>query len=509
LPDHSSISLKAATATPAAVKDAMPVQQQLQNEPEIKPFQKTSIQFKLAIGSPDDPLEHEADAMADTIMRMPEQNFIQRKCADCEEEKLQRKLSVSFIQRKESSAGVQASDAISNQINATKGNGSSMDSNTQSFMQSRFGADFSEVKIHTGGESIQMNRELNAKAFTVGNDIYFNEGQYNPNSGEGKHLLAHELTHTVQQGGGHKAGMVQRAEIDDDPVLCERLLDLTPMLEAHINGILASVQGIANGGQRVQAVYNALGAGSPFSHIENWCEALPSGYQNRVPVESSRYATNLYGTRTGSLILPAWLRGERAMGTLINIGGLCIGSDKLGHFFQQGRDYFYIADTLGMGDSYAVGFGQWLEGIMPADPGIRAWIEQMDDAYWPGFARLVAGIPFWQGVYGLSTTGVYSNADLEANRNGMEFYRRVFASPSVVFSAAAYINGQWNERMNPNCFGDDMRRLVAANDPEFTRAYREAVTRAVAEHPYSVNAYTGMGIFESLIPPFIERYTCH
>lgn len=67
-------------------------------------------------------------------------------------------------------------------------------------MQSRFGADFSDVKIHTGGEAILMKRELNAKAFTVGNDIYFNEGQYNPNSGEGKHLLAHELVHTVQQG---------------------------------------------------------------------------------------------------------------------------------------------------------------------------------------------------------------------------------------------------------------------------------------------------------------------
>ena len=114
------------------------------------------IQFKLAIGSPDDPLEHEADAMADTIMRMPEQNFIQRKCSHCdEEEKLQRKPLASYIQRKESSSGIVASDAVSNQINATKGGGSNMDSHTQSFMQSRFGADFSDVKIHTGSEAIK------------------------------------------------------------------------------------------------------------------------------------------------------------------------------------------------------------------------------------------------------------------------------------------------------------------------------------------------------------------
>jgi Domain of unknown function (DUF4157) len=160
-----------------------------------------------------DPLEHEADAMADKVMRMQEvpsvaatgAGGIQRKCDGCaeeEEEKVQRKPLASFIQRKESSAGTVASDAVSNQINTSKGSGSNMDSHIQSFMQSRFGADFGDVKIHTGGEAIQMNRELNAKAFTVGNDIYFNEGQYNPGSGEGKHLLAHELTHTIQQGYG-------------------------------------------------------------------------------------------------------------------------------------------------------------------------------------------------------------------------------------------------------------------------------------------------------------------
>ncbi len=166
------------------------------------------LQPKLSIGAVNDPMEYEADAMADKVMSMHElpsvaagnAGGIQRKCSHCEEEeKVQRKPLASFIQRKESSAVTVASDSVSNQINATKGSGSSMDRHTQSFMQNRFGTDFNDVKIHTGGEAIQMNRELSAKAFTVGNDIYFNEGQYNPNSDEGKHLLAHELTHTVQQ----------------------------------------------------------------------------------------------------------------------------------------------------------------------------------------------------------------------------------------------------------------------------------------------------------------------
>jgi hypothetical protein len=74
-----------------------------------------------------------------------------------------------------------------------------MDHETKNFMESHFGIDFSNVKIHTGSEAVQMSRELNAQAFAVGNDIYFNEGKYNPNFDSGKHLLAHELTHTVQQ----------------------------------------------------------------------------------------------------------------------------------------------------------------------------------------------------------------------------------------------------------------------------------------------------------------------
>lgn len=191
------------------------------------------VQPKLTVGAVNDPLEHEADAMADSVMNMQEvpviantcTNGVQRKCAHCEEEeKVQRKPLASFIQRKESAHGVTASDAVSSQINASKGKGNNMDGNTQSFMQKRFGSDFSDVKIHTGGEAIQMSRELNAKAFTVGSDIYFNDGQYDPASNEGKCLLAHELTHTVQQGSG--SSLVQR-KIRVDPGLSLNTMGFT------------------------------------------------------------------------------------------------------------------------------------------------------------------------------------------------------------------------------------------------------------------------------------------
>ncbi|MBL7749667.1 MAG: DUF4157 domain-containing protein [Chitinophagaceae bacterium] len=182
------------------------------------------VQCSLAIGAVNDPLEQEADNMADKVMSMQEvpapaagnASGIQRKCAACEEEeKVQRKPLASFIQRKEATGGMVASPTVTSQINATKGQGSMMDSTTQSFMESRFGTDFSNINIHTGGEAIQMSRDLNAKAFTVGNDIYFNEAQYNPNSSEGKHLLAHELTHTVQQGGDFQKKIDRKLSVTD------------------------------------------------------------------------------------------------------------------------------------------------------------------------------------------------------------------------------------------------------------------------------------------------------
>jgi hypothetical protein len=71
-------------------------------------------------------------------------------------------------------------------------------------MEPRFGNDFSSVRIHTGSNAVQMNKELHAQAFTHGSDLYFNEGKYNPGSNSGKQLLAHELTHVVQQTGAKK-----------------------------------------------------------------------------------------------------------------------------------------------------------------------------------------------------------------------------------------------------------------------------------------------------------------
>ncbi|MDJ1183704.1 DUF4157 domain-containing protein [Roseofilum casamattae] len=94
-----------------------------------------------------------------------------------------------------------ASSNVENKVKSSEGGGSSLSPTTKNFMESRFDNDFSNVRVHTDSSAVQMNKDLGAKAFTHKNDIYFNSGQYNPSSSTGKHLIAHELTHTIQQTG--------------------------------------------------------------------------------------------------------------------------------------------------------------------------------------------------------------------------------------------------------------------------------------------------------------------
>jgi hypothetical protein len=93
--------------------------------------------------------------------------------------------------------GGQISDALSNRIQSQRGGGSSLDSGTQKSMEAAFGDRFDDVRIHTGSEADSLNRSVSAKAFTTGTDIFFSEKA----SPQDSNLLAHELTHVVQQRG--------------------------------------------------------------------------------------------------------------------------------------------------------------------------------------------------------------------------------------------------------------------------------------------------------------------
>jgi hypothetical protein len=127
-------------------------------------------------------------------------DYIQRETMPEEEEIAQAKL----IQKRNNSEQGQVSENIETSIQQVRGNGQALDDNLQQQMGHAMGADFSGVKVHTDSQSDQLNRSIQAKAFTTGKDIFFRQGEYNPSSRDGQELIAHELTHTIQQTGGQK-----------------------------------------------------------------------------------------------------------------------------------------------------------------------------------------------------------------------------------------------------------------------------------------------------------------
>ncbi|MEO1126844.1 MAG: DUF4157 domain-containing protein, partial [Cyanobacteria bacterium J06639_16] len=90
---------------------------------------------------------------------------------------------------------------LESSINRAKGSGQALDPNLQQSMGQSMGADFSGVKVHTDAQADELNRSIQAKAFTTGEDVFFRKGEYNPGSQSGQELIAHELTHVVQQNG--------------------------------------------------------------------------------------------------------------------------------------------------------------------------------------------------------------------------------------------------------------------------------------------------------------------
>lgn len=206
---------------------------------------KVNVQAKLIVGPPHDRFEQEADRVAEQVMRSasagepilgtqeaaevePVRPFrgpglergrlqcapaitalrsqrvapsgvgelVQRKCSQCEsDEELQR------ASRGDAEATPAVATVTQGTIERLKPGGQPLDNSVRAFMETRFQRDFSAVRIHADAETTKVARSLNARAFTVGRNIFFDHDEFRPSSSAGKKLLAHELTHAVQQTG--------------------------------------------------------------------------------------------------------------------------------------------------------------------------------------------------------------------------------------------------------------------------------------------------------------------
>lgn len=179
------------------------------------------LQAKLTVSAPDDIHEQEADRVAEEVMRMPgggdaapsgsRGKRLQKKCVPCAgggapcgkcaaEETLSMKRGASDH--------TSPSAAPSVVHEALRSPGEPLDSATRTFMETRFGEDFSRVRVHADAEAGESSRAMNALAYTVGRDVVFGAGEYAPQTPSGRRLLAHELAHVVQQGFSNR--QVQR-----------------------------------------------------------------------------------------------------------------------------------------------------------------------------------------------------------------------------------------------------------------------------------------------------------
>ncbi|WP_437991230.1 eCIS core domain-containing protein [Sorangium sp. So ce145] len=173
------------------------------------------IQRKATVSSPGDPFEREADEVADKVMRMAKPApigaapvAIQRMCADCEEEK-------TLQTKRAPSADACATLNTGAAVREAERGGEPLPRAERDFFEPRFGYDFSRVRVHADAQAASSAKGLHARAYTFGSDIVFGAGEYAPQEEKGRRLLAHELTHVVQQHGSTPA-RVQRVSVEEE-----------------------------------------------------------------------------------------------------------------------------------------------------------------------------------------------------------------------------------------------------------------------------------------------------
>jgi hypothetical protein len=203
--------------------------QPLQGSPSSPPqVGQIPLQRKLAIGAVDDPLEHEADAVANRVMRMPDPAAIstaahagkqlQRKCScgssasgECDSCKKEKE---GMLQRSASSAPpAEFAPPIVHDVLGTSGQ--PLDGATRAFFEPRFGRDLGSVRVHADSRASESARAVNARAYTVGSQIVFEGSASNLRTKDGQNLLAHELAHVAQQGLLSAPSNVSTAAVDD------------------------------------------------------------------------------------------------------------------------------------------------------------------------------------------------------------------------------------------------------------------------------------------------------
>lgn len=226
------------------------------------------IQAKLTVNQPGDRFEQEADRVAREVMRGPDRLLasgppsIQRQCARCQAE--ERHFDVEEKHEDDKTIHRKEAEGLSPQpegkIRQVLNEGSPLPQLARRFFEGRFGRDFSQVRIHTGTRAAESARSLNAKAYTHGHNIVFGSGEFAPQTTAGRTLLAHELTHTVQQGAAPEAPVIQRTIGDGHDLQAPRFAGNIQLEAAFDNELLIGKpgKGTVTNGLAVRLIQQSL-----------------------------------------------------------------------------------------------------------------------------------------------------------------------------------------------------------------------------------------------------------
>lgn len=158
-------------------------------------------QPKLLVGSANDQYEQEADRVAAQVLNMPAPMQTAPASNPNQAQRVNNSALIKPLLQAKSEASFETDSAFEAQLNSQRGRGVPLPPSLRDDLEPKFGADFSEVRVHTNEQSHQLNQAIQAKAFTTGQDMFFRQGAYEPGSRGGQALIAHELTHVVQQSG--------------------------------------------------------------------------------------------------------------------------------------------------------------------------------------------------------------------------------------------------------------------------------------------------------------------
>src|SRR6185437_540785 len=242
----------------------------------VKPVgPRINLQAKLMVGAVNDPLEMEADRVADQVMRMPEPHTaahsdhakssrsanhsdqsahaggsLHRKCdcgGSCDECKKHEDDQHVKVQMKANGAGsAYGMEAPPIVHEVLRSSGKPLDSATRAFMEPRFGHDFSNVRIHTDAKAAESAKAVGARAYTVGSNVVFGAGQYGPRSTVGQSLLGHELAHVVQQEW-NRCGSLQKSSESTSEASPKSVGTTASQSEAETDALVEKIQISTNG----------------------------------------------------------------------------------------------------------------------------------------------------------------------------------------------------------------------------------------------------------------------